>query len=113
MVRCLDYCDLEAPNEKLLVSAGGMANIKLRRVHLENEEPTGKIKRVAKISHLYDFKRIKAKKGTTINKVKHWLYVDLEKNPDIRFMNVVVFKADGRGDSYTMLCLFGRCGPGV
>jgi len=72
-----------------------------------------KVKRVAKISHLYDFKRIKAKKGTTINKVKPWLYVDLQKNPDIRFMDVVVFKADGRGDSYTMLCLFGRCGPGV
>jgi len=89
-----------------------MANIKLWLVHLVNEEIIG-IKRVAKISHLFDFERIKAKKETTINKVKPWLYVDLEKNPDIRFMDVVVFKADGCAYSYTMLCLFGWCGPGV
>jgi len=106
VVRCIDYCDLETENERLLVSAGGMANIKLWRIHLEAEleakESIG-FKRVTKISHLYDFKRFKIRKETPGQaRVKPWLYVDLEKNPDIRFMDVVIFKSYRSGDSYNL-----------
>ncbi len=96
MVRCLSYCDLK-PNELLLVSAGGMANIKIWRLDLSAD------KSVAQVSRLYEFKRLRIKKENPDgSKVKPWLYVDLEKNPDIRFMDVVVFKSLTESGQFTL-----------
>lgn len=69
-----------------------MANIKIWKLDLNAD------KSVAKINRLYEFKRLRIKKENPDgSKVKPWLYVDLEKNPDIRFMDVVVFKSAEAG----------------
>lgn len=69
-----------------------MANIKIWKLDLNVD------KSVAKINRLYEFKRLRIKKENPDgSKVKPWLYVDLEKNPDIRFMDVVVFKSAKAG----------------
>lgn len=88
-VKCITYCELSS-EEILLVSAGGMANIKLWKIYLEKSNQ----KEINKITRLYEFKRLRPRKepDESKSKVKPWLYVDLEKNPDVRFMDVAVFK---------------------
>lgn len=89
MVKCLDYCEIN-PNELILVSAGGKANIKLWRVVLSANRDE-----VEKITHLYEFKRFRVKKNaSSVSKSeKPWLYIDLKSNPDMRFMDVRIYRS--------------------
>lgn len=88
VVKCMDVVADNNKGELILVSAGGKANIKLWRVVCEPNSD-----RVNKVTHLYEFKRMRARKSNS-NKAtvdKPWLYIDLKSNPDIRFMDVRMF----------------------
>ena len=99
VVKCVAYCDLNE-SEILLVSAGGKANIKIWKILLDDNLS------VKKIVHLYDFKRIKQKKeitnGGSAIKEKPWLYVDLKSNPEIRFMDAVIFRNENSEIDFTV-----------
>lgn len=73
------------------MSAGGKANIKLWKIfhHLDSNGSMA----VEKITHLYEFKRFRAKKYSPKTE-KPWLYIDLKSNPDMRFMDVKIFRSN-------------------
>jgi len=103
-VKCFDYYNLNE-KETLLVSAGGKANIKIWKVSLDKDSNF-----LEKIVHLYEFKRlIKKKLGPN---EKPWLYVDIKSNPEIRFMDVVIFESMDVKSNYNVLVLAFACSDG-
>ncbi|CAF0856690.1 unnamed protein product [Brachionus calyciflorus] len=105
VVKCIDYYELNE-NEILLVSAGGKANIKIWKVFLnENSQHNDSIN-ISRITNLYEFKRKLSQSKKNFNNSKNekpWLYVDLKSNPDIRFMDVCMFRSDLNSDD-AILC---------
>jgi hypothetical protein len=91
-VKCVNYCSINQ-FDYLLVSAGGKVCVNLWKISFSESNNM-------KLSHLIDLKRLK--KGRSSNNLKPWLYVDLEANPDIRFMDVVVFRQENRADQFSI-----------
>ncbi|CAF0827984.1 unnamed protein product, partial [Brachionus calyciflorus] len=105
VVKCIDYYELNE-NEMLLVSAGGKANIKIWKVFLNENSQHNDSVNISRITNLYEFKRKLSQNKKNLNNSKNekpWLYVDLKSNPDIRFMDVCMFRSDLTNDD-AILC---------
>ena len=102
-VKCLGYCKINE-SELLLVSAGGKANIKIWKVSFNAD-----LKKISKIVYLYEFKRLIRKKLNANE--KPWLYVDIKSNPEIRFMDVAIFKSETECNFKDFICCF-ACSDG-
>ena len=128
VIRCVDYLRLNE-YEILLVSAGGKANIKLWKVIYDQNLNHTKNAHINRVVQLREFKRfLNRRKGavkalstntslssssqTTTSRLteKPWLYVDLKSNPDIRFMDVCLFRIDEK-ESDIIMCF--ACSDGV
>lgn len=91
VVKCLSLMQLNE-HEILLVSAGGKANIKVWKLitNEENEESSSSLSRVV---HLCELRKFKNKTNlTTRCENKSQFLNDLKSNPDVRFMDVVMFR---------------------
>lgn len=77
VVKCAQFIHLN-DNCYLLVTAGGKANIKLWKVMIDNEQ-------ITQIMQVCEFKRFTKVKPNQKHKN---LTIDLQSNPDIRFMDV-------------------------
>jgi hypothetical protein len=127
VVKCVDFIRLNE-NEVLLVSAGGKANIILWKVIFEATGQSGSINRIIQLCEFKRFLNRRRKLNppppassttttttTTTSQSQHsasalskhekpWLYVDLKSNPDVRFMDVCIFKLDPANTSEFIMC---------
>lgn len=112
VVKCIDFMDINE-HEVLLISAGGKANIKLWKIFYNENIYECKDLTINRLTHLYEFKRkiIRNKKSDSVlgKNEKPWLYIDLKSNPDIRFMDVCIFRTDESND--TIICF--ACSDGI
>ncbi len=102
VVKCLSYMHLNE-HEILLVSAGGKANIKLWKLITNSEN--GPSDSVSRVVHLCELRKFKNKANLSARCENKAQFInDLKSNPDVRFMDVVIFKENDESIRLVFAC---------